>query len=86
MAADNSIVWARQVDASSDPAYVRPDAIPWLLLEKAGTNGGAVMGQVTHIQRVNTTGGLRPSSSCTVGSREFVPYTADYVFFRKAEN
>jgi len=37
-------------------------------------------------QRVNTTGGVAPSTGCEsqadVGHRAFVPYTADYVFFK----
>ena len=87
---DSSIVWAKQVDFSEDPNYVQPNAIPWLLLETAGAkigpSGGTMLSQTTFIQRVNTSGGLKPTTTCTVGQREFVPYTADYVFYRKAEN
>jgi hypothetical protein len=87
---DSSIVWAKQLDFSTDPNYVRADAIPWLLLEAAGNqngpSGGTMLSQTTFIQRINTTGGLKPSTACTVGQREFVPYTADYVFYRKAAN
>lgn len=87
---DSSIVWAKQVDFSTDPSYVKPDAIPWLLLQAAGKqngpSGGSMLSQTTFIQRVNTTGGMKPTTSCTVGDRQFVPYTADYVFYRKATN
>jgi hypothetical protein len=87
---DSSIVWAKQVDFSEDPNYVQPNAIPWLLLQAAGKQdgpaGGMMLSQTTFIQRVNTTGGMKPTTSCTVGAREFVPYTADYVFYRKAGN
>ena len=83
---DSSIVWAKQADF----ADVDPTAIPWLLLQAAGNQkgpaGGTILSQTTWIQRVNTTGGLKPASACTVGAREFVPYTADYVFFRKTNN
>ena len=87
---DSSIVWAKQVDFSEDPDYVQPNAIPWLLLQAAGNqkgpSGGTIFSQTTFIQRINTTGGLKPTTACTVGAREFVPYTADYVFYRKANN
>ncbi|HYP07855.1 MAG TPA: DUF3455 domain-containing protein, partial [Bryobacteraceae bacterium] len=87
---DSSIVWAKQVEFSEDPNYVQPNAIPWLLLEsaggKSGPTGGSVLSQTTFIQRINTTGGVKPTTACTVGQREFVPYTADYVFYRKAGN
>lgn len=87
---DSSIVWAKQVDFSEDPAYVAPNSIPWLLLQAAGNQkgptGGTTFSQTTFIQRINTTGGLKPTTTCTVGAREFVPYTADYVFYRKGNN
>ncbi|HYO82058.1 MAG TPA: DUF3455 domain-containing protein [Bryobacteraceae bacterium] len=85
---DTSIVWGRQTGTSSDPQFVDPTAIPWLRLEavgkQAGPTGGAMLSQTTFIQRVNTTGGLKPTAACTVGERQFVPYTADYVFYRKS--
>jgi hypothetical protein len=85
---DTSIVWGRQTGTSSDPQYVDPTAIPWLRLEAAGKQvgptGGTMLSQTTFIQRVNTTGGLKPITACTVGERQFVPYTADYVFYRKS--
>lgn len=88
--ADSSIVWAKQADISDDPNYVKPNSIPWLLLEHAGSqkgpSGGSMFSQASFIQRVNTSGGMKPTTSCTVGAREFVPYTADYVFYRKSGN
>lgn len=87
---DSSIVWGKQVESSTDPKYVEATAIPWLLLERAGSqtglSGGSMLSQTTFIHRINTTGGLKPTSACTVGAREFVPYTADYIFYRKAGN
>jgi hypothetical protein len=39
----------------------------------------------TYIQRVNTTGGTQAPTSCTeAGAIKFVPYTADYYFYRQA--
>jgi hypothetical protein len=89
---DTSAVWARAVATSSDPAYVAPGAIAWLRLEAVGDargpHNGRTMTATTWIQRLNTTGGLAPATGCTastnVGARVFVPYTADYFFYKKA--
>lgn len=62
-----------------------PDAsaIPWLLLQTVSTGGRGVFRKVTDIQRVNTTGGLRPTApGATVGEEARVPYTAVYYFYR----
>jgi hypothetical protein len=91
--ADTSSVWVKLGSASSDPAFVAPGAIPWLLLEVtgalAGPNDGAELTDTTHIHRVNTSGGVAPATGCTkkadVGTKQFVPYTADYVFYREVE-
>jgi len=42
-----------------------------------------VAGQVTYIQRVNTTGGLAPSEPGLLeGETKEVPYTAEYYFYK----
>jgi hypothetical protein len=73
-----------------DRATVSPTAIAWLLLSAAAQPGGPVDGRLdatTHIQRIATTGGLTPAAAqCTddtVGDTRYVPYTADYVFWKK---
>ena len=84
---DTSTVWAKLFH---DPVTVTPNAIPWLVLQmagvQAGPNGGDTLTATTFIQRVNTQGGLAPSTGCSsfedVGAKAFVPYTADYFFFR----
>jgi hypothetical protein len=89
---DTSAVWARMAATSSDPAYVAPGAIPWLRLEVVGDARGPQNGRAltptTWIQRLNTTGGVSPAAGCTeaanVGARVFVPYTADYFFYKKS--
>ena len=93
---DTSKVWGRLFPngSSTDPLYVAPGAIPWLLLEAAGVelgpNGGAFMAQTTFIQRVNTSGGVAPSTGCTnddeIGRIALVPYTTDYFFYRKSQD
>jgi hypothetical protein len=67
-------------------------AIPWLLLQAKSTapgpDGGDRLVPTTYIQRINTTGGLAPTSGCdanSVGSTADVPYTADYYFYQAAE-
>jgi len=65
-----------------------PDAtaIPWLKLEATSTDGPGVFNNVKHIQRVNTTGGLKPAApGTTVGDERRIPYTAEYYFYKVAE-
>lgn len=84
-ARDGSFVKAQRADGVT----VDPVAIPWLLLkvttESAGPDGDRLVG-TKFIQRVATTGGLEPpAGECnaeTIGSRQEVPYTADYVFWK----
>ena len=83
---DTSTVWARAIAS----VVVTPGAIPWLLLQKAGTQvgptGGDTLSKTTFIQRLNTFGGSVPATGCDllkdVGRKAFVPYTADYFFYR----
>ena len=73
----------------TDPDFVAPDAIAWVLLSRAGVlegvGGGNTLAVATFVQRVNTVGGLAPSIGCNspadIGNTAFVPYEADYVFF-----
>jgi hypothetical protein len=71
-----------------DRAVVSTTAVPWLLLT-AGPQTGAPAGRLTdttHIHRIATTGGLTPAAaectSASVGETRWVPYTADYVFWK----
>ena len=82
-------MWGRVKTPSTDPAYVEDGAIAWLLLEVTGAedgpSGGDFMTEAVFIHRVNTTGGLAPSTGCseaTIGVVRLVPYTADYFFYR----
>ena len=88
---DTSAVWAAAVADSTDPAFVMPGAIPWLLLQsvglEAGPAGGTTLAGTTFVQRVNTNGGKAPAAkSCArvadIGKKALVPYTADYVFYK----
>lgn len=58
-------------------------AIPWLILKKVSTDGSGIFSSVTFVQRVNTTGGVAPTTPGTViGERQEVAYTAEYYFYR----
>ena len=85
---DTSAVWAVAIASSTDPDYVEAGAVPWLLLETVGTEEsptwGRKLSETTYIQRVHTEGGVAPAGDCpAVGARLFVPYRADYVFYRE---
>lgn len=61
-------------------------AIAWLLLKQIRTEGPGIFGKVTFIQRVNTVGGLAPSTPGVFdGEIKQSAYTAEYYFYR-AEN
>ncbi|MEZ4662831.1 MAG: DUF3455 domain-containing protein [Caldilineaceae bacterium] len=90
---DSSTVWGKVADgnSSTDPAFVAPGAIPWLLVTVVGVqngpSGGDKLAKTTFIQRVNTGGGAAPATGCTavtdVGNRAYVAYTADYYFYKR---
>ncbi len=81
------------IPAGSDPSCPNTGSIDCLLLQSVGTQvgptGGKALANTTFIQRLNTNGGSAPTAGCftsaDVGNQALVPYTADYVFFRKAK-
>jgi hypothetical protein len=93
---DSSAVWAKVDDpkkqASTDARFVEKGAVAWLLLTavggQVGPTGGNRLTNTTFVQRLNTHGGVPPSTGCAsstdVANVAFVHYTADY-FFYKAE-
>lgn len=93
---DTSTVWAKvhgtDPDGKKGAVTVDSTAIAWLLLDGVGVQngltGGDTLTKTTFVQRLNTTGGLAPSTGCSsltdVGNTAFVPYTADYFFYKKA--
>jgi hypothetical protein len=86
---DSSRVWmvkVNEINAGSDEkSCPNIGSIPCLLLQsvgnKKGPTGGDLLANTTFIQRLNTSGGAVPTSVCTVGQTQLVPYTADYFFF-----
>ena len=87
---DTSRVWAMAVASSTDPAYVAGGSVAWLLLRvvgaELGPNAGAALFDAKYVHRVNTSGGIAPAAGCDhkkdLGTRQFVPYTTDYIFYR----
>jgi hypothetical protein len=59
-------------------------SVPWLLIRVESRGGAGPLGQAAYIHRVNTHGGVAPTSPCDPshgGATEKVPYTADYFFY-----
>jgi len=92
---DTSTVWGGNAIPSTDANFVAKDAIAWLLLPVAGVRNGPrpgdnILSVTSFIQRVHTSLGLAPSQGCAdmndVGNKAFMPYTADYFFYRKRQN
>lgn len=87
---DSSRVWAVKVngiDAGSDPASCpNSGSIQCLLLQSVGNakgpTGGNLLAKTTFIQRLNTKGGPVPTTACTLGQTQLVPYSADYFFYK----
>src|SRR5262245_18645418 len=81
--ADGSTVVAAAVARVDAPD--KHTAIPWLLLKAVSHTGTGVMSEVIAVQRVDTHGGVAPSSGCDaahVGIDTSVAYTATYYFYK----
>src|SRR5262245_46240633 len=86
---DTSTIWAAKVAGA--PAPVK-DAVDWLKLEvidaENGPTGGDSLTPTKLVLRVNTFRGVAPSgcdNQDAVGKEAFVPYEADYFFFRRVD-
>jgi hypothetical protein len=89
---DASAFWGKVEDGntSTDARFVEQGAVAWVKLSRAGTDdggpgGSGVLADTTFVQRINPHGGLAPATGCsaaTVGTTAFMPYTADYVFYK----
>jgi hypothetical protein len=81
LAGDGSFALGKKVASIPSPT---PGAVPWLLLQVAATGGAGTLTAAQYVQRVETKGGVMPSSGCdgaNAGSVQKVPYTADYWFY-----
>jgi len=78
-APDGSKVVGRILASEAAP---KADAIPWLLLSTQSSASGVLAG-VRFVQRVNTSGGVKPTGACpAVGTERRVDYSADYIFYK----
>ncbi len=78
---DGSVVKGAKVMQANAPAAA---GVPWLLLRATSTSGSGVFGDISYVQRVNTSGGNAPATGCdagTVGAETRVDYSADYYFY-----
>ncbi len=81
---DGSSVVGRVVARADAPSK---KAIPWLLLEAKSHAGAGAFSTITHIQRLDTKGGVAPSKGCDAthaGEEVRVPYKATYAFYNPA--
>jgi Protein of unknown function (DUF3455) len=60
------------------------DDIPWLKLQVTASRGNGVLTGVTTVQRINTKGGKFDGACDKAGNFKSAPYSADYVFLKKA--
>lgn len=84
-ATDGSTVKGMSIANAPSPTG---NAIPWLLLRAtstaAGPGGGTTLTGTSFVQRVNTMGGVAPTSGCDathVDATARVDYTANYYFY-----
>ncbi len=79
-AADGSRVGGKQLAV----APAAPGSLPLQLVKADAAMGSGAMAGISHIQRLNTQGGVAPSAACdpaSVGQRRQVAYQADYAFY-----
>lgn len=78
----SEVIGARQAACTPDPT-----AIPWLKLRGLSSDGPGVLNGVSFVQRVNTVGGIAPSTpGTTVGQEADVPYMAEYFFYQPIDS
>ena len=77
---DGSVVTAKVVGRAPGAG---PNDIPLLKLEATAWRGSGQLAGVTTIQRLNTRGGNADAKCDAVGTFLSVPYTAEYVFYKK---
>ncbi len=74
---------SKVVEQRVDGCTPDSSAIQWLLLRTVIEEGNGVLNGVSFVQRVNTVGGIAPSTpGTTTGDEARVPYTAEYFFYR----
>ncbi len=77
---DGSAVTAR---ATGNAPGTTPADIPWLKLEVISHRGAGLLGNVTTVQRINTSGGQLSGACDKAGALKSAAYSADYVFLQR---
>ena len=84
-------LWESTGDRSSVSGFPRAaqnaggDNLPWALYLARPAGDDGMFAGVTSIQRVNTRGGVEPTSGCTAdnaGAEQRIAFNADYYFYR----
>jgi len=78
---------SKVVGSKLQGATVDPTAVSWLLLIAISSQGPGPLDGTSYIQRVNTVGGLAPTTGAnatTVGQEIQVDYQAEYYFYKPA--
>src|SRR5262245_29794595 len=77
-----SILDGSRVHGGNAVSSPNPGAIPLLRLQGLDHAGAGLLADVTYIQRLDTTGGLAPTTKCRRNQpKAYIPYTAQYVFW-----
>jgi hypothetical protein len=69
------------VEAAVAASVPSPGTIPQLLLRATTARGDGLLGHVTFVQRLATSGGVAPAGSCAEAAVTGVAYRAVYRFF-----
>ncbi|MFD8006880.1 DUF3455 domain-containing protein [Streptomyces mirabilis] len=83
-------VWVSTVDGSAVNATAvanspKTGTIPELLLQSTVTRGTGVFAGVSYVQRLDTHGGVAPTTACTGTDQISVRYSATYAFYKPAK-
>ena len=73
------VIGAKQAAFTADAS-----AVPWLLVKETSTGGSGTISKTLWVQRLYTSGGIAPTTTCdvnTVNNTSNVAYTADYYFY-----
>ena len=70
--------------AVANVAGQTPGDIPWLKLDVTAHRGTGTLSGVTTVQRINTRGGVHTGGCDNAGALYSAPYSADYLFLKKA--
>lgn len=83
-------VWVSTVDGSAVNAAAianspKTGTIPELLLQSTATRGTGAFAGVSYVQRLDTHGGVAPTTACTGTDQVSVRYSATYAFYKPAK-